>query len=111
MKLLFDQDLSPRLAARLEDLFPAFTHVFQIGLDRSPDQAVWDFARDQQLLLVTKDADFSEMSTLHGFPPKVIWLRLGNCTTAQVEASLRQNRDAIRDLAESAELAIITLFH
>lgn len=109
MKLLFDQNLSPRLVAHLADVFPASSHVFSVGLDRSPDQAVWAYARDHQFLLVTKDADFSEMSTLHGFPPKVIWLRLGNRRTAQVDASLRLHLAAIRHLAESDALAFISL--
>ena len=110
MKLLFDQNLSPRLGARLATVFPQSSHVFWVGLDKSPDQAVWDYARDNQFLLVTKDADFSELSTLYGFPPKVIWLRLGNCTTAQVEASLRYHLEAIRHLAESEALGIVSLF-
>ena len=72
MKLLFDQNLSPRLVTRLADLFPDSDHVFMLGLDRSDETAVWDYARAQGFLLVTKDADFSELSTLRGFPPKVI---------------------------------------
>ncbi len=110
MKLLFDQNLSPRLVARLADLFPDSSHVFWAGLDRASDQIVWNFARDNDLTLVTKDVDFSELSTLHGFPPKVIWLRLGNCTTVEVETSLRAHIESIQLLAESQEAGIISLY-
>jgi len=72
VKLLFDQNLSPRLATRLQDLFPDSSHVFWLGLDQAEDVEVWGYARQNGYLLVTKDADFSELSTLQGFPPKVI---------------------------------------
>lgn len=88
MKLLFDQNLTPRLANRLSDIFPGSSHVFWLNLDRAADTVIWEYARAEGFLLVTKDADFSEMSTLFGFPPKVIWLRLGNCTANQIESLL-----------------------
>lgn len=95
MKLLFDQNTSPRLVRRLGDLFPDSNHVFFSGLDSADDLAVWSFARIQGYTVVTKDADFNDLTFLYGSPPKVIWLRLGNCTTAQVEACLRENAEVI----------------
>lgn len=109
MKLLFDQNLSPRLAARLAGIFPGSSHVFWLGLDRAADEAVWEYARAEGYLLVTKDADFSELSTLRGFPPKIIWLRLGNCTAGQIEALLRRHYDAVQNLADNDAIGILTL--
>jgi len=109
VKLLFDQNLSPRLAARLSDIFPGSSHVYLLGLDRSSDETVWEYARAEGYLLVTKDADFSELSILRGFPPKVIWLRLGNCTTEQIESLLRLHFEAIRHLTESDTIGILSL--
>ncbi len=109
MKLLFDQNLSPRLATRLQDLFPNSSHVFWVGLDQAEDVEVWEYARQNGYLVVTKDADFSELSTLQGFPPKVIWLQLGNCTTGQVERLLRLHYEAIRQLTESESIGILSL--
>lgn len=83
MKLLFDHHLSFRLAHRLADLFPDNSHVVSHRLDRASDTVVWEFARANGFTLVTKDADFSDLSILRGFPPKVVWVRLGNCTTAE----------------------------
>jgi predicted nuclease of predicted toxin-antitoxin system len=85
MKLLFDQNLPPRLVTSLADLFPDSNHVYLLGLDQVLDIEVWSYARDNGFILVSKDADFSELSLLHGNPPKLIWLRLGNCTTTQIE--------------------------
>ena len=109
MKLLFDQNLSPRLAMRLADIFPGSSHVFWLGLDRAADEVVWEYARAEGYLLVTKDVDFSELSTLRGFPPKVIWLRLGNCTATQIEALLRRHFDAVQNLADDDAIGILTL--
>ena len=109
MKLPFDQNLSPRLPTRLSDIFPDSSHVFWLNLDRAADEVVWEYARAEGFVLVTKDADFSELSTLRGFPPKVIWLRLGNCTANQIEAVLRRHLDAIQNLADDDALGILTL--
>ena len=83
MKLLFDQNLSPRLVTMLSDLFPGSEHVQSVGLDQSPDTPLWDFARDNDFVIVTKDVDFSDRSAIVGYPPKrfrfdVMWTDEGN---------------------------------
>lgn len=83
MKLLCDQNLSPKLVARLADLFPDSSHVQTAGLDRADDDKVWDYARLNGYAIVTKDEDYYNLSVLRGCPPKVIWLQIGNCTMAQ----------------------------
>ena len=87
-RLLFDQNLSPRLLARLAEVFPASQHVRDLDLKRADDLAVWHYARDHGLTIVTKDDDFRQLSFLHGAPPKVIWTRIGNCRTEDVERLL-----------------------
>ncbi len=109
MKLLFDQNLSPRLATRLQELFPDSSHVFWLNLDQAEDVEVWEYARQNSYLVVTKDADFSELSTLQGFPPKVIWLQIGNCTTGRVESLLRLHYEDIEQLSESDSIGILSL--
>ena len=89
MKLLFDQNLSPKLVNRLADIFPASTHVQTAGLECSTDDQIWEHARLNGFAIVTKDEDYNHLGVLLGSPPKVIWLQLGNCTTAEVEARLR----------------------
>jgi len=89
VKLLFEQNLSPRLPARLADRFPGSDHVDPLGLAAVDDAEVWEFALRGGFAMVTKDEDFGQMGVLRGSPPKVLWLLLGNCSTAQVEALLR----------------------
>lgn len=110
MKLLFDHNLSPRLIKHLADLYPDSNHVYLLGLDQSTDEEVWEFARREGFLLVTKDADFSDLCLLLGFPPKVIWIRRGNCATAAIEAILRNHHEDITLLERDEVVGVLTLF-
>jgi predicted nuclease of predicted toxin-antitoxin system len=89
MKLLFTQSLSPKLAPRLNHIFPSSTHAQTAGVDCVSDDIVWDYALSHGLCIVTKDEDYSILSVARGCPPKVIWLQIGNCTTREVEAVFR----------------------
>jgi predicted nuclease of predicted toxin-antitoxin system len=110
VKLLFDHNLSPRLIDRLADIYPDSQHVFLIDLDRSLDEVVWEYARANGHTIVTRDADFSELSVVRGFPPKVIWVRRGNCTTTDIEMILRTNSALIAMLDEDTTTGILMLF-
>ncbi len=91
MKLLFDHNISPRLVQRLADVFVDANHVVFVHLDQATDSDVWHYAAVHNFAIVTKDADFTDLSLIQGFPPKVIWLRIGNCTTTQLEMVLRSH--------------------
>jgi predicted nuclease of predicted toxin-antitoxin system len=110
MKLLFDQNLSPRLVKLLDDVFPQSAHVFPLGLGEAEDTEVWEYGRENEFVLVTKDADFGDLSILRGFPPKVIWIRRGNCRTSDIENILRKNIDAIEHFENDAQIGLVTLF-
>lgn len=110
MKLLFDHNLSPRLVNRLADIFPNSSHLFLLALDQVPDQEVWQYARDNGYIIVTKDADFNEIVILRGFPPKIIWIRRGNCSTGDIETILRTNFLDIQNFNQDPNLGILTLY-
>lgn len=95
MKLLFDENLSHALAEHLSDLFPDSTHVRTVGLKSSDDPDVWKHAVDNGFVIVSKDADMHDRSLIFGFPPKVIWIRLGNCSTKNVEDLIRKEKERI----------------
>ncbi len=95
MRLLFDQNLSPRLPKLLHDIFPGSIHVRDAGLHEADDSAVWDYAAKHGLAVVSKDSDFQQRSLLLGAPPKFIWLRLGNCSVADSATLLRRFSAAI----------------
>ena len=109
MKLLFDGNLSPKLPNRLGDLFPNSLHVRDVGMRATSDPIVWDYAKDNDLMIVSKDADMHDLSLVFGNPPKVIWLRLGNCSTLQVENVLRRDFAAIKLFYEDKNLSLLAL--
>jgi len=109
MKLLFDHNLSPRLANRLGDLYPNSNHLFNLKLDTVDDSVVWEYAREHEFIIVTKDSDFSELSVIKGFPPKVIWIRIGNCTTNDVEHLVRSHAEEINNFGHESSLGILIL--
>lgn len=108
--LLFDQNLSPRLADRLADIYPDSLHVFTLGMGNAMDIEIWQYAHDHDYMIVTKDADFSELGVLKGFPPKIIWIRRGNCSTRDIELMLRENYEDIRMLGDDDKTGILILF-
>lgn len=110
MKLLLDQNLSPRLIKRLGNLYPDSTHVSLVGLDHALDRDVWQYARQNDLIIVSKDADFHELALVWGTPPKVIWIRRGNCSTKTIESLLRDNYEAIEALHNDDEVNTLVLF-
>jgi predicted nuclease of predicted toxin-antitoxin system len=109
LKLLFDENLAPSLAQTLRALYPDSAHVHTLGLGSASDAAVWEFARERGFTIVTKDADFHERSTIAGYPPKIVWIRRGNCSTEEIEAILRRHVNDLRDLAGSSEAGVLIL--
>lgn len=109
MRLLFDQNLSHRLVGELADEFPESVHVRSLGLDTATDQEIWDYAGQHDHLIVSKDSDFRQLAFLLGPPPKAIWLRIGNRSTAAIADVLCSAVDAIADFAGSEEEALLVL--
>ena len=109
MKLLFDANISRALADRLADAFPGSTHVSVVGLETASDREVWDFAAERDLIIVSKDEDFHQMAFLNGPPPKVVWVRLGNCSTNDIERTLRDSIERITMFAASEFGAFLIL--
>jgi predicted nuclease of predicted toxin-antitoxin system len=93
--LLFDQNLSFRLTRALADIYPGALHAKYLGLTASDDKEIWLYAAANDCAIVSKDSDFYQRSLLHGYPPKVLWIRRGNCSTKVVEEILRQHLDDI----------------
>ncbi len=81
MKLLLDENLSPRLVEILSRAYPGSRHVEHLGLRGKPDHEIWDHAARGDFILVSKDNDFRQLSFLQGAPPKVVWLSVGDAGT------------------------------
>jgi predicted nuclease of predicted toxin-antitoxin system len=99
-----------RLVFRLADLYPESRHVNEIGLQSGADTDVWEYAGTNGYTIVSKDSDFHDRSLILGHPPRVIWLRLGNCSTDEVEQVLRNSHAIIFELhqEETASFVVIS---
>lgn len=95
MRLLFDENLSPHLADKLAANYPGTLHVRSVGLRGQEDVAIWEYARQNNLLIVSKDNDFRQLSFLKGPPPKVVWLSVGNAGTEAIFRLLRDKLSAL----------------
>jgi len=109
VKLLLDENLSPALVAILFEVYPNTVHIRDLGLKSAPDPMVWGHAAKEGFIIVTKDADFHHRSFLYGHPPKVIWLRVGNCSTRDIAAVLLDERARISAFHNSAESSFLVL--
>ncbi len=109
MKLLLDENLSRRLVPFLQHDFPGSTQVVLLGMESASDKDVWQRAKDDGYVVVTRDADFQELSLVWGAPPQVIRLRTPNQTRAAVLKLLLDNKEAICTALETQSLASIEL--
>ena len=109
MRLLFDEQLSEELVKTLDDLFPDCLHVRLLGAGGAPDPIVLQLAREHKCVLVTKDEDFHRLSVLQGAPPKVVWLRIGNCATEDVARLVRDRAEDMRRFEAQNEETFLEL--
>lgn len=107
MKLLFDENLSFRLISLLSDLFPGSMHVHDLGLGNARDEDVWEYAQQHGCTIVSKD--FHERSLVKGFPPRVVWITRGNCSTGQIAALLRTNAVRLAELHADPEAGYLII--
>jgi predicted nuclease of predicted toxin-antitoxin system len=110
LKLLLDQNLSYKLIAALESAFPGTSHVLRLGLDQSPDVELREYARQQGFTLLTKNTDLVDLCVFRGAPPKVLWLRVGNCSTALIEDVLKRNEGRILAFGEDESQVVLSIF-
>ncbi|WP_051786539.1 DUF5615 family PIN-like protein [Endozoicomonas numazuensis] len=101
--LLLDENLSPKLVARINNTYPGSLHVLHSKLDNSPDIEIWCYAKKHQMTIVTKDKDFLHYATQYGYPPKLVYLTTGNVKLAVIESILVENEAIIKSFIKRDE--------
>ena len=109
MKLQFDQNLSDRLPALLATPFPHSAHVRSFSMNEADDETIWNFARDNEYTIVTKDDDFHQRALVHGPPPKVVYLKVGNCPNRLVIDLLKSRVSDIDAFQNDAAAAVLLI--
>ena len=109
MKLLLDENLSPRLVRRLELLFPGLTHVRDVGLKQSDDIIIWEWAKANEFTVITTDADFVLLARRLGSPPKVIHIEQCDFPFRVIEDLLRRNAVRISEFQKDTKAGLLTI--
>ena len=86
-----------RITRLLNATFQKCKHVSTVGLNDKSDSEIWDYAKSNDFVIVTFDADFYDLAVIKGIPPKIIWLRIGNATTLNISHVLDRNKELILD--------------
>lgn len=108
-KLLFDNNISHRVLSKIADIFPNSLHVMLKDLDESTDLEVWRYAKLHGFAIVTKDSDFNDLAIYRGIPPKIIWIKLGNCKVDAIALLLRENYESIIEFLDDDVSAILEI--
>lgn len=110
MRLLLDQNLSPRLGRSLTASTGwAVSGVRELGLEDATDHAIWSFARAEGWVIVTNDADFVDLAILRGAPPKIVLLRYGNATTTEHSAAILGHRERLLAFVSDEDTVVLEL--
>ena len=95
MRILLDQNLSPKLVRRLADLFPSLESAYEHGLTAATDTAIFSWARESGFAaVISADLDFVNLVGKIGSPPKVIRIEHCDFPSRVIEGLVR--RDAVR---------------
>lgn len=107
MRLLFDQNISFRIIKKLQRYFPECIHVSDCALNDCEDSDIWEYAKNEDLTIVTYDADFYDISIINGHPPKIIWIRTGNLTTDELTQLIISNQETIESFMHDSDVSEI----
>jgi predicted nuclease of predicted toxin-antitoxin system len=111
MKLLVDQNISHRIIQPVSHLFTSLFHVRDLALTNADDHEIFMFAKENGFdAVVTIDDDFVKLLNLFSSPPKIIWIRTGNCSTSALSEILAGKYDAIKVFIESGEYILYEVF-
>ena len=112
MKFLLDSNVSWRLVSVIKEHFGECVHVDNISelIFPAKDTEIWQYAKDNGYTIITRDNDFNNLINIRGFPPKIIWLRAGNCDRKSTADLLIRSKQAILELLQSEENGLLEIF-
>ena len=108
--LLFDENISYKIVKKIQEQFPGSKHVNDVTPVLKGDLSIFKYAKQNQFIIVTRDDDFQDLQTIHGFPPKIVWLRTGNTSTLNILHKMILKKDEIKELINSKEIGILEIY-
>ncbi|MGV8933150.1 MAG: DUF5615 family PIN-like protein [Gallionellaceae bacterium] len=110
MKLLLDENLSRRIVPLLQTAYPGTSQIALLKLETASDREIWEFAKSNDFVIVTRDSDFHELSTLYGAPPSVVWLKTGNQSRISVLGYLLDHAEEINSSLQQNNKSCIEIY-
>jgi predicted nuclease of predicted toxin-antitoxin system len=102
-----DNHLSPKLARWIANTFgEPCVQVRDLGLQRASDRVLFEAAREEKAVLITKDRDFVDLVTRLGPPPAILLLSFDNTSTAHVRAMMESHLAQALLLVRSGEALV-----
>jgi predicted nuclease of predicted toxin-antitoxin system len=109
--ILIDQNISFRVISRINATFPDVEHVKSLNLMDTNDYDIFMFARRNTIeAVITLDEDFNLLVMEHNPPPKIIWLRIGNASTAVQAETLLRNAAVIRHFLTDSQTDCLEIY-
>jgi predicted nuclease of predicted toxin-antitoxin system len=109
MKLLLEENLSSQIVSKVIDLYPDSAHVKNLALKNTDDSVIWEYAKTNNFVIASKDADFYQRNLLYADAPKFIYLWIGDSPTSEIVEILRDNFDTICQFDSSESASILVL--
>jgi predicted nuclease of predicted toxin-antitoxin system len=107
MRIWIDAQLSPRIASWISDNFEfEAVAIRALGLRDAEDIEIFDSARDEDAIVLTKDRDFLDLLGRFGPPPKIIWLTCGNTSNEALQQILLNTLTNAVELLNSGETIV-----
>lgn len=106
MKFLVDAQLPPALARVLESNGHTALHVMDINMHADDDSKLWDYALEEEMVIVTKDEDFAHRISQGGRSPVIVWLRMGNTSRRALLLWFEPLLPRVVELIEHGEILV-----
>ncbi|GHU68076.1 hypothetical protein FACS189447_10550 [Spirochaetia bacterium] len=102
MKILLDANISWKLTKILSPIFGECLHVDNIGITvPAQDMDIWDYAKENNFIIITKDNDFVDLLEVKGYPPKIVLVKTGNNSSRALVQLIINSKKSIQELDEN----------
>lgn len=107
MIIWIDAHLSPAIAAWVTTTFGITAFALRdVGLRDAEDPEIFEAAKTQGVIVITKDSDFVDLANRLGAPPQIIWLTCGNTSNARLKEILNTTLLEALELLRSGEVLV-----
>src|ERR671912_580936 len=104
MRIWIDAQMSPAIAVWISNEFAVdAVAVRDLGLRDAEDKDIFQAAKLENAVVMTKDSDFVLLLDRLGPPPQVIWVTCGNTTNARLREILTNTLPKALELLDSGE--------